>query len=89
MVSDSFPPRDVAADAIIWRLVNSTVSARALYLVAELGIADHIDDVPVTPAELARRCSLDSRALDRILRLLAKRIPSCLRVTSIAPWRSM
>ena len=52
-------------------LVNSHAVARCLHLVAELGVADVLQDQPTTAAELARRTGADADALNRILRLLA------------------
>jgi hypothetical protein len=39
-------------------------------VVAELGVADHIDDAPVGVEQLAAQCAADADALDRLLRLL-------------------
>jgi C-methyltransferase len=55
----------------VWALTNSVVAGRAIQVVAELGVADHVGDTPVSPADLAGRCDLDPAALDRVLRLLA------------------
>lgn len=59
-----------APHEIVSTITNSVVPARCLYLVAELGVADHIDDEPVSSAELASLCGADRDALDRVLRLL-------------------
>jgi C-methyltransferase len=56
---------------IIWSLTNAIVASRALHVVAEVGVADHIDDEPVNVKELASACGTDVDALDRVLRLLA------------------
>ncbi len=56
---------------IVWTLTSSTVAARSLQVVAELGVADHIHEWPVTAAELAVSCAAEAGALDRVLRLLA------------------
>jgi C-methyltransferase len=56
---------------IIWTLTNAVVPARCLHLAAELGVADQIENDPVTVNELASRCGVDPDALDRVLRLLA------------------
>jgi hypothetical protein len=56
---------------IIWDLANSVVASRALHAMADLGVADHIDDTPVPVEELARRCGADADALARVLRLLS------------------
>jgi C-methyltransferase len=55
----------------IWGLATATVASRTLHVVAELGVADHIDDAPVLTKELAARCGADEDALDRALMLLA------------------
>lgn len=55
----------------IWGLATATVASRALHVVAELGVADHIDDDPVLAKELAARSGADADALDRTLMLLA------------------
>ena len=54
----------------IWGLATATVASRTLHVVAELGVADHIDDEPVLAKELAARCGADRGALDRALMLL-------------------
>jgi O-methyltransferase len=56
---------------VIWAITNSMVTSRALHLVTELGVADHIAEEPVSVAELAQRSGADAGALDRLLRLLA------------------
>ena len=53
----------------VWSLTNATVAASCLHLVAELGVADRLDG-PTEIDDLARRCSADPAALDRVLRLL-------------------
>lgn len=55
----------------IWSLTNAGVASRSLHVVAELGVADHIGDEPVSVKELASACGTDVDALDRVLRLLA------------------
>lgn len=55
----------------IWGLATATVASRTLHVVAELGVADHIDGAPVLAKELAARCGADEGALDRALMLLA------------------
>jgi hypothetical protein len=44
---------------------------RALHVVADLGIADALDQEPRSAADLAKEVGADANALDRILRLLA------------------
>ncbi len=64
--STAAPPHE-----IVWAIANSMVPARALQVAADLGIADHIGDEPVTCTGLAARCGADPGALARLLRLLA------------------
>lgn len=59
------PPNEV-----VWNLANAGVACRSLQVVADLGVADHIDGAAVPVAELARACSVNADALDRVLRLL-------------------
>lgn len=54
----------------VWNITTAGASARSLHVVADLGVADHIYDAPVTVAELGARCGVDAEALDRVLRLL-------------------
>lgn len=55
----------------VWALSTAGFAARALHVVAELGVADRIDDAPVPAAALAAACDVDADALDRVLSLLA------------------
>lgn len=55
---------------VIWTLTNAVVASSALHVVAELGVADHVDDEPVSVKELAAVCGADVDSLDRVLRLL-------------------
>jgi len=52
-------------------LINVGVVSRALQVVADLGIADHIEEEAVSAAALATACGVDAGALDRVLHLLA------------------
>lgn len=45
--------------------------SRALHAVADLGVADALDETPLTAASLATATGADAGALDRVLRLLA------------------
>ncbi len=56
---------------IIWTLTNAVVASRCLHVVAELGVADDLDDTPLSAEELAAGRAADAGALDRALRLLA------------------
>lgn len=62
---------DAPPHAEVWSLINAAVVSRSLHAVAELGVADHMDDEPVAVEELARRCEVTVDGLDRALRLLA------------------
>jgi hypothetical protein len=55
---------------IVWTLTNAVIPSKSLHVVAELGVADEIEDEPVGVEALARRCGADADALDRVLRLL-------------------
>jgi O-methyltransferase domain len=56
---------------IVWELSNAVVASRSLHVVAELGVANHIDTEPVSIKQLATMCGADPTGLDRVLRLLA------------------
>ena len=56
---------------VVLTLTSRTVAARSLQLVAELGVADLIDEQPVAAEELAASCGAEPGALHRVLRLLA------------------
>ncbi|MGH7747209.1 MAG: methyltransferase family protein, partial [Candidatus Dormibacteria bacterium] len=56
---------------IVWRLPTAGFAARCIQLVADLGVADRIEDSPVPVTDLAAFCAVDADALDRVLRLLA------------------
>jgi len=56
---------------IVWTLSTSAVAARCLQVVADLGVADRIEEQPVPVTDLAGSCRADRDALDRVLRLLA------------------
>jgi O-methyltransferase domain len=56
---------------IIRTLSTAVVPYRCLCLVAELAVADQIEDELVSVDELASQCRADADALNRVLRLLA------------------
>ena len=56
---------------IIWTLTNHVVVSRSVHVVAEFGVADHIDDEVVSVKQLASACAANPDALDRVLHLLA------------------
>lgn len=53
-------------------LARAYWTSRCLHLVAELGVADALDEVPRTAAELAGKTGADANALHRVLRALVK-----------------
>src|SRR5258705_9021103 len=52
-------------------LAGGYVLPRCLHVVAKIGVADVLDDSPMTAAELAEATGANPDALARILRLLA------------------
>ncbi len=63
-------PQPLQPHETIWTLTNAVVPSTCLHVIAELGVADHIGDVPASESELASRCGVDADALGRVLRLL-------------------
>ena len=61
------------APEVLLDLSSAHVPARALQIVAELGIADHLGDEPRTADELAVPVDADPDAVARLLRLLESR----------------
>lgn len=57
-------------DALVWQVSASLVPARALHLIAELGVANLVDEDPVDVQKLASALGVDASSLDRVLRLL-------------------
>jgi hypothetical protein len=60
----------IAPHEIVWSACTAGVAARCLQLIADLGVADLIDDEPVRATDLAAACTVDPGALDRIMRLV-------------------
>ncbi|MFN2581727.1 MAG: methyltransferase [Candidatus Dormibacteria bacterium] len=56
---------------IIWNLANTVCATRALYSIAAVGVADHLDDEPLTPEALGQSCDVNADALGRIIDLLS------------------
>src|SRR5664279_2184642 len=52
-------------------LCTAGFAARCLHIIADLGVADHIDDAPSPIGTLAAACEVDADALGRVLRLLS------------------
>src|SRR4030095_4209662 len=59
--------------AVILEMWSGYVVSRALYVVAELAIADHLVDRPKTAAEVAAATRADEEALHRVLQMLTSR----------------
>jgi hypothetical protein len=57
----------------VQNLTNAYWASRCLHVVAELGVADVLEEVPRTAAELAEKTGVDADALHRVLRVLANR----------------
>ena len=55
----------------VWTLATAGLASRCLHVVADLGVADRIDEASVPIGALAAACEVDPAALDRILRLMA------------------
>src|SRR6185312_17306550 len=59
------------ASARLWQLATGHFLPRCLHVVAELGVADHLDETPMTAGALAAAAGANADALERMLRLLA------------------
>lgn len=59
------------AQVTIWQTTNAIVAARALHVVAELGVADHIGEDVTAVDVVAAASGAEAGPLDRVLRLLA------------------
>jgi hypothetical protein len=57
--------------ARLWQLATGHFLPRCLHVVAELGVADHLDEAPATLEALANATGANADSLDRMLRLLA------------------
>ncbi|MBP2471522.1 hypothetical protein JOF53_000394 [Crossiella equi] len=65
-------PSDLPVDRTgMFGMALTFLSSRALYVAAELGLADHVADGPRTTEELARATGTHEPTLYRLLRLLA------------------
>jgi hypothetical protein len=62
-----------APQAVILEMWSGYVVSRALYVVAELAIADHLVDRPKTAAEVAAATGANEDALHRLLHMLTSR----------------
>jgi O-methyltransferase len=73
-VQETPPPGDMTQPQpheAVWALATAGFAARCLHVVADLGVADHIDDHAVSVGDLAARCGVAADPLDRVLHLLA------------------
>ena len=74
-VEDFVTPQPTAAErsaaTTLLRMIWGTHISRAVYVAAELGIADLLADGPLHSTELARRTGTHPQSLYRVLRLLA------------------
>ncbi|WP_109485834.1 methyltransferase [Occallatibacter savannae] len=66
-------PAKTPAPAIMFELAMGYWLSRCLYAVAEIGVADHIADAPVSAADLTRSCGVDENALRRVMKALSSR----------------
>lgn len=55
----------------LWSLATAGFAARCAHVVADLGVADWIDESDVSADDLAAACGVDPDALERVLNLLA------------------
>src|SRR3954463_12081363 len=60
-----------AATIHLMQFTNAFLISRCLYVVAELGVADHVSDAPQTSEALAKSTGSNAGALHRVLRVLA------------------
>src|SRR6185369_4822456 len=64
-------PQTSAALGKLMKVTNAFLTSRCLYVVAEVGVADHINDTPQTSETLAKATGSNAGALHRVLRVLA------------------
>src|SRR3954452_12000854 len=64
-------PHDVPPPIVLLNMLGGMMSARALQVAAQLGVADHLADGPLGVAELAARSGTHAPSLYRLLRFLA------------------
>jgi SAM-dependent methyltransferase len=57
--------------AMMFQFLFGTVVQKSIYVIAELGIADFVNEKAMSAEELAERTSTDAAALYRVLRMLA------------------
>jgi hypothetical protein len=64
-------PAPGAAQGKLMQVTNAFLTSRCLYVVAEVGVADHINDAPQSTDALAKATGTNAGALHRVLRVLA------------------
>ena len=64
-------PNEIPPSFALFRMVTGYYVSRAIYVVAKLGIADHLRDGPRRVNELAEATGTHAPSLKRVLRLLA------------------
>ena len=65
------PQQAPPPQAVIMQFATGRFVSQCVGLVAELGIADHLDDGPMSAAELAAKVDVNADALYRVLRALS------------------
>src|SRR3954462_2966774 len=60
-----------AALGKLMQVTNAFLISRCLYVAAEIGVADHLNDAPQTSEALAKATGSNAGALHRVLRVLA------------------
>lgn len=72
----AIPSEAVQSEAVQIEQLNELsmgfVASRCLHVVAELGVADVLGDVPETPERLAEKVAVNGDALARIMRMLSR-----------------
>ena len=63
--------QQLTPQAVLNQMITGSWVTQALYVAAELGIADIVKSAPQTSAEIAKRVDANADALQRILRALA------------------
>ncbi len=72
--SPTEPADSVASSSTLDLILQTTGGycvARSLHVVADIGVADHVYDAPVSIADVAQRSQVDADSLGRILNLLS------------------
>lgn len=70
-MTEAGPAPELPPAAQVMQLATGYFAARAVFVCAELGLADHLAGGPLTATTLAERTGTDPRALYRLLRALA------------------